>query len=195
MSKKKVNIKRADGIVQGYHVGSGVDGITAPILPSNAPNPYIQQEAKSKSIEAANSFKDFGPKTYEFIVNYVETASPALYEEYKNLRKGETLTAEGFQKVIAAVNDSARLEIYPVDPENIQTKAEHLLTNFGRKDYSEQELNMAKVSVLSGEVMTSITNEYYESDMSDAEYAESIAVYRLSQDILNGNLMSKEPWI
>ena len=55
MAKKKINIRRADGVVQGYHVGT--DNITAPNLPnSNNPYKFENKDSVSDLDKSINSF-------------------------------------------------------------------------------------------------------------------------------------------
>lgn len=55
MARKKINIKRVDGVVQSYHVGSEAEGIASPVTPADAVNPYLNTSGEGPDLDSLYS--------------------------------------------------------------------------------------------------------------------------------------------
>ena len=86
MSKKKINIKRVDGVVQGYHVGKGADGIQS-LADVPAGNATVVEEAPKSS-------------SFEKFENAVKIAEPGLQQNGNRRKPVDVPEVQRYKAVI-----------------------------------------------------------------------------------------------
>lgn len=194
MTKKKINIRRADGVVQGYHVGT--DNTVTPetvIKPSDSHNPYKaeSQDSMSDLDKKANNFINSKDK-YSAILENVKNEHPEIYNAYMHVYNGGNINSEGLENIRKTVENITNLN---VNEELLEANVNRMLGLFGRNGDNPNYRQMGKVLMTVNAHSAQLRRDLDNNVITKEDYDKKISTIIISSNILNASLMSKDPWV
>lgn len=194
MVKKKINIKRADGIIQGYHVNT--DGKAAPetvILPSVSQNPY-NTESRNPMTDLDKNEKSFtnSKEKYSLMIDTVKNNYPEVYEQYLNVENGGSVTSDGLDRISKAVED---INTVDVNEKLLDDNVGKMLGMFGRSESDPLHRKMAKTLMTINAHSAQLSRDLNNKAITKEVYDEKISIIIVASNIVNASLMSKDPWV